>query len=499
MGKRERRRKREQGRKNPSQQRRVATPEPIVREFPLAAPRLRIVIKHDAPEDAQRISALYWEIKDDGTWARTVGSIGVAGDIGAVAAAHSYATLLNCPCANCSEPIAVTNRSWANKVGGKNLDAEAPAYLCGECTKIRQQEETERQQRAAEQKRVERERERQQAERLQRLIAHALADEERKAEPADPLPKDNPLALALYVALISYATRNPGKTLPSLTSVGPLGWTGDAEQDRELFSDLYDAQLLALAPESPQQAFTVSQDGDGISFVSTEVAWRVVGGLTAAQERVRKIADDLRTQPGPQAAEAREAFTALVDRLEVIDISGYLDNLLTKKYGYPAVPEARREELADVIRKGLAHGYTSGQMICFAWRAADSAAAWKERNPRMGPPEAASASVTSLNGKIDKAIELHHSIPEYEAPRWHASPLALACFRRLHAEIRWVYNRDVIDACTQCDHQGLKETVHPETGMDAVWRCTHPVEIPAQQHGAEEPSGRNEASDPADV
>ncbi|MFD3646586.1 hypothetical protein ACFWUT_22230 [Streptomyces cyaneofuscatus] len=455
------------------------------------------MIKHDAPEDARRISALYWEIKDDGTWTRTVGSMGVAGDIGAVAAAHSYATLLNCPCANCSEPITVTNRSWANKVGGKNLDAEAPAYLCGECTKIRQQEETERQQRAAEQKRVEREREQQQAERLQRLVAHALADEGRKTEPADPLLKDKPLALALYVALISYATRNPGKMLPSLTSVGPLGWTGDVEQDRELLLDLYDAKLLALAPESPSQAFTLSQDG--IAFVSTEVAWRVVGGLSAAQERVRKIKDDLLTRPGPQGAEAREAFTALVDRLEVIDISGYLDNLLTKKYGYPAVPEARREELADVIRKGFAHGYTSGQMICFAWRAADSAAAWKERNPRMGPPEAASASVTSLNGKIDKAIELHHSIPEYEAPRWHASPLALACFRRLHAEIRRVYAREVIGACTRCDHLGLKETVHPETGADTVWRCTHPVEIPAQPHGEEEPSGRDDAPDPADV
>ncbi len=496
MGKRERRRKRERGKKNQSP-RLPAAAEPIVREFPLDAPRLRVVIRHDAPEDARRISALYWGIKDDGTWARTVGSIGVTGDIGAVAAAHSYATLLNCPCSNCSEPITVTNRSWANKVGGKHLDAEAPAYLCGECTKIRQQEETERQQRAAEQKRVEREREQQQAKRLRRLVAHALADEGRKAEPADPLPKDSPLALALYVALISYATRNPGTTLPSLTSVGPPGWTGDVEQDRELLLDLYDAKLLALAPESPSQAFTLSPDG--IAFVPTEVTWRVVGGLPAAQERVKKIKDDLLTQPGPQGAEAREAFTALVDRLEVIDVSGYLDNLLTKKYGYPAVPEARREELADVIRKGFAHGYTSGQMICFAWRAADSAAAWKERNPRMGPPEAASASVTSLNGKIDKAIELHHSIPEYEAPRWHASPLALACFRRLTAEIRRVYARDVIGACTRCDHLGLKETVHPETGVDAVWRCTHPVEIPAQHPGEGEPSGRDEEHDPAEV
>ncbi|MCD9903398.1 hypothetical protein LUR56_32270 [Streptomyces sp. MT29] len=62
-----------------------------------------------------------------------------------------------------------------------------------------------------------------------------------------------------------------------------------------------------------------------------------------------------------------------------------------------------------------------------------------------------------------------------------------------------MYARDVIGACTQCDHLGLKETVHPETGVDAVWRCTHPVEIPAQHPGEEEPSGRDEEPDPAGV
>ncbi|MCX4846533.1 hypothetical protein [Streptomyces sp. NBC_00893] len=498
MGKRERRRKRERAKKNQAQ-RRPANPEPIIWEFPVNAPRLRVVIKHDATDDTQRISVLYWEIKDDGTWARTVSSIGVASNIGALATAHSHATLLNCPCANCSEPINVTNRSWANKVGGKYLDVETPSYLCGDCTAIQKREEAERQQSAAEQGRVEREREQQKAEQLQRLIARAIEDEEGKTEPTGSLPTDDPLALALYVALISYATRNPGRALPSLTSVGPLGWTGDVEQDRKLLLALYYANLLAIAPESPSQAFTLSQDGDDIAFVSAEVAWRVIGGLAAAQERVKEIKYDLQTQPGSQGAAARDAFTALMDRMEVTDIAGYLKNLLTKKYGYPEVPEARREELTNVIRKGFEHGYTSGQMICFAWRAADSAAAWKERNPRMGPPEAASASVTSLNGKIDKAIELHHSIPEYETPRWHAAPLALSSFRRLHADVRWVYNREVIGTCTQCDHQGLKETVHPETGAEALWRCIHPVEIPAQQQNEEVPSRRDDAPDPADA
>ncbi|MFF5485238.1 hypothetical protein [Streptomyces virginiae] len=266
MGKRERRRKRERANKHQSQQR-AATPQPIIWDFPEDAPRIRVVIKHDAPEDAQRISVLYWEVKHDGTWARTVSSIGITSNVGAVATAHSHAILLNCPCANCSEPLSVTNRSWANKVGGKYLDAEAPAYICGDCTAIQRREEIERQQRTAEQRRVEQERAQLESERIKRLIADAIKDEEGKSEPIDPLTVDNPLALVLYVALISYAASSPGKALPSLTSIGPTGWTGDTEQDKELLLALYYASLIAIDPESPTQAFARSQD-DGIAFVS---------------------------------------------------------------------------------------------------------------------------------------------------------------------------------------------------------------------------------------
>lgn len=497
MGKRERRRKREQAKRKHQPQQRPTAPQPILLEYPVEAPRIRVVIKHDASEDAQNTSALYWEVKNDGSWARTVSSIGVASNVGAVATTHSHAVLLNCPCANCSEPISVANRSWANKVGGKHLDAEAPTYLCWDCSAVQKRQENERQQRLAEEKRAEQEREKQKAEEFKRLIARAVEDEEGKSEAISRLPEDNAPALALYVALVSYAAHNPGNPLPSLTSIGPMGWTGDSAQDRELLLALYYANLLAISQQTPVQAFSLSTDGDDITFVAVDVAWRLVGGLSIAQQHVRAVTYSFQTEPGPRGSEVRQAVTALVEQTEGINVASYLNGLLTKKYGYPEVPEARREELTDVIRKGFSHGYTSGQMICFAWRAADSAAAWKERNARMGPPEASSASVTSLNGKIDKAIELHHAIPEYETPRWHSAPLALSSLRRLRAEIQWVFNREVIEGCTLCDHHGFKDSVHPETGAGAVWRCTHPVEIPTQQQ-EEEPNWWDDASEPAD-
>ncbi|AZP21205.1 hypothetical protein EJC51_37105 [Streptomyces aquilus] len=429
MGKRQRRRKRERAKKNqPPQQ--SAAPQPIIREFPVDAARIRVVINHDAPEDAQRISTLYWEIKDDGTWARTVNSIGVAGAVGAVATAHSHAILLNCPCANCSEPISVTNRSWANKVGGKYLDAEAPSYLCGDCSAIQQREKAERQRLAAEQKRAEQEREKQEAEEFECLVAAAIQDEEAKTASSSRLQDDTPQAMALYVALASYATRNPGRPLPSITGVGAMGWTGDTARDRELLLALYYSHLIAISRETPPQAFGLSKNRDDITFAADEVVWRLIGDRSAVQERVKEITNSFKTRPGPQGAAAREAFTALADEMEVTNVASYLNGLLTKKYDYPEVPETRREELTDVIRRGFGHGYTPGQMICFAWRAADSAAAWKERNAPMGPPEAASASVTTLNGKIDKAVELHHAIPGYEVPRWHEAPLTTMASRK---------------------------------------------------------------------
>lgn len=497
MGKRGRRRKRERAKKQhrPHQ---PAAPQPIIREYPEDSPRIRVVITHDASEDAQRISALYWEIKDDGTWARTVTSIGVAANVGAVATAHSHAILLRSPCANCSEPIHVANRSWANKVGGKYLDAEAPSYLCGDCSAIQKREKAERQQLAAEQKRAEQTREKQKAEEFKHLVAGAIEDEEAKTESASCLPDDNPRALALYVALVSYATRNPGKQLPSITGIGAMGWTGDNAQDSELLLALYYSNLLAISRETPPPAFVLAKDGDDITFRANDVVWRLIGDRSVAQERVKDIASGFKTRPGPQGATAREAVALLTDEIEVANITSYLNGLLTKKYDYPEVPETRREELTDIIRKGFEHGYTSGQMITFVWRAADSAAAWKERNARMGPPEAASASVTTLNGKIDKAIELHHAVPEYEVPRWHSAPLALSSLRRLTADIRWVYDREVIEACPHCDHIGLKEVVHPETESTALGRCTHPVEIPAQAQ-EEEPNWWDDAPDPAEV
>ncbi|MDL4818651.1 hypothetical protein [Actinomadura opuntiae] len=172
------------------------------------------------------------------------------------------------------------------------------------------------------------------------------------------------------------------------------------------------------------------------------------------------------TGSGQAAYEARRALADCVECMEFVDVMTYLDELLVDKYGYPTVHEARRQELAENIRLGLVAGYTPGQMICFAWRAADTAAGWKERNARMGPPEASTATI--IRNKIEKAIEVHHSIPEYDTSRWRQPPVALFALRKLNADVQRVFDRSVIEDCPDCDHQGWRET-----DAETLIRCVH--------------------------
>lgn len=136
--------------------------------------------------------------------------------------------------------------------------------------------------------------------------------------------------------------------------------------------------MRITASASAISAFTVSEEDGALRFFGAEVKWRLVGDSPkpAADAHARDVRAHFMTAPGQEAHDDRQALADLVDRMEIVNVISCLDGLLTKRYGCPAVPEGRRHELAAVVRKGFAAGYTSGQMICFAWRAADSAAEW---------------------------------------------------------------------------------------------------------------------------
>ncbi|MET9607229.1 hypothetical protein ABZZ17_19435 [Streptomyces sp. NPDC006512] len=481
MGKRERRRKREQAKRK--QQRPGTTPASVVFDFPAEGPRLRAVIKPGLDPQVQELARLYWEINEAGKWARTVSSIGDSQWVASTATGASYAVLLGSLCLHCDEPLRVTNRSWAAKVAGTYLDRKNEKYICSDCSAIQEAEAALQREREAEKARVAKEiADAKQAEDRRRLT-ETLAREEAKDGTDYAVPYRNKAALAFYVALTGYATTAaPGKPLPSISDIGTLAWTGDPQRDADMLSELYACGLLALDPSTPATAFSTSAE-DEVTFDLGCARWRMAGGIGTTKTVSQSLSAILRTRPGPEAHEYRSALQHLVEEMEMLDVVAYLDGLLVKKYNYPAVPEARREELTEIVRGGFDAGYTSGQMFCFAWRAADSAAAWKERSgPKIGPPEAASASVTSLGGKIAKAIELRHSIPEYDPPRWHATPVALGALRKVNADVRRVYDRTVMGACDQCDENGITlESRDDGHGRSTVARCVHPKDIPSQR------------------
>ncbi|MFC9973846.1 hypothetical protein ACFVH6_23405 [Spirillospora sp. NPDC127200] len=474
MGKRERRRRRERAKKQ-----RIA-PTSVILEFPRDAPHIRVFIKADQPQELQELAKRYWEFTEASQWACTVGSLGDQQWVSETVAAVSHALLLHAPCHSCSEPIRVPNRSWAVKVASAHLDRRRSDYLCPECSAVLRQEKDRERERQLEAARAEKDRKKAEADEQERRYAQLLADEAVKDATGRRVPYDSPVGLLLYLAVVKQVTARPGKPLPSLLDTGPLCWTGDIDQDQAALLALYYAKLLAIAPQTPREALVLTSDDLG--FYSARVQWRLVGENASIKDTAKEINDFVLTGNGQEAHTARRTLADVVEHMEIMNVVSYLDGLLTNRYQYPEVPEGRRQELIDIVGKGLSLDYTPGQLICFAWRAADTAAAWKERQG-LGPAEASSGTVTILNEKIEKAVGAHHSIPEYEPPRSHQQPLALTVLRELAAQVKRIYSRSAINACTQCDPNGFRDL-----DDDTVVRCTHAPAAQEPHHQDEQPT-----------
>lgn len=474
MGKRNRRRKRERARAV-----KTAPPKSVTLAFPEDEPRVLVVIEPGTDPQIQALCAAYWEVRGDGTWARTVASITTttgATDVAALVSGASHGLLLKSLCTHCDEPVEVTNRSWAAKVAGRNLDRENNRYLCQSCGAVqRKAAEEEREQKAAA-ARAEQQRKKDEEAKNAEIITACLQREGKIAEgPLSPLSpiELSSAAVATYLGLQRIAESTPKS---SMSGRGVL-WNDDKDTEYTALAELYRTQRIALHDKTPHTAFVIGEDGQA-PFLPLQAQWQLVGDLEQTRHFLQRVCRALLLAPGEPAAVLRAEFLKLARTMESMHIAEYLDGLLTRTYDYPVVPENRRPELMETISKGLDQGYTSGQMICFAWRAADTAASWKERHAKAGPPEAASASVTILARKMEEAAERRQPVPEYTAPAWLGQPPALTPATELAAEIRRVRNPDVIRLCEACDNNGLVS----DEDKGTVSRCLHQAKIPRQVH-----------------
>ncbi|MGW4808741.1 hypothetical protein [Kitasatospora sp. NPDC004272] len=444
----------------------AAVVEPTVLQFPHGEePVLQVEVAPEATAEDLALVHRYWDLTTYG-WRYKVRELGSSQVVLNTITAYSRAFLLSVGCSLCSEPIAIANRSAGTVLAGPTLTEPRATGLCPDCMEQHAAVKAEQRRLAAQQAEQEK-RKAEEAEKELRERVVAWTTREREA-PCVAETVDGNAELVLLLALAEQARAGRSKPLPSLSSL-ESGWTGDMERDVEALTSLHDQGLLVVDPQSPLSAFQLGENG--LMYGPAEVLWNLKLGPDATIDLVAAVCARRATAIGQQAATDIQALARLVTTLEATHVIDYLNSLLTKKYGYPPVPETREVELFDTIVDGITGGYTTGQMIAIAWRAADSAAAWKERNARMGPPEASSATVTIARKKLDDARERRQPVPEYEPPRWMSVPAALGAARRVLEAVEGPRRRDRIAACDQCDINGFIS--NEVSGREVASRCLH--------------------------
>ncbi|MGW0315405.1 hypothetical protein [Streptomyces flavidovirens] len=449
MGKRERRRRRQRA-KEAARHR----PKPIVRDFPEGPSAvIRVVVPPEAASDLAELCFRYWERTSTGRWAYSVSELGGHAVPRAVSGACA-AVLLNVPCSTCGEPAEVANRSEAAVVGGPMLDDPLRGRACPSCKRAARE-------RRDEEQRLEQERRQRAAEEaarrsalLEQKITLALTQHRGMRLP-DPLPRIDAVSTLVYEAMACHVLSQPGTPVPALKELGDLAWTGSPAQDGEALMRLRGHRLIAFDESSDRSCFALDED-DGLLYNIHGIRWRLVADEGQIKASVAALLNAVVTEHGPTADQRRRALASLVEAMDIDEVVDYLDGLLTVEYGYGPVPQSRRTELHETIRHGLGAGYTPGQMNCFAWRAADTAAGWKERH-QASEGQAASAVVTILRSKIDDAQERRWAIPEYDRRYWQQSPPAHSHGRALVAEVRRVISEEAIRRCSACDGEGLTD------------------------------------------
>ncbi|KPI02906.1 hypothetical protein OK074_5056 [Actinobacteria bacterium OK074] len=471
MGKRGRRREREA-----TGGKRAKTPQLVFTDLPDSTqPRLRLALKQASSAKARELCHRYWSLDSEGRWTHHVGELGHTTQIETAVANVSHVLLLTHVCSVCGEPTQVTTRRQARLLAGPRLDRRPAGYRCPPCRTAQADELKQRN----EALRAEQEEAQQRAEREQQLLTQRIADfreqeDEREPDP-DPQVQDiGAAAVVVLTAMLQHAHAHPMGPIPSFEQLGPGTWTGFPEEDLHAVKELYARNLLAVHPSAPAAGTMRGQNGE-IGYAAQLASWRLIGGTTHTQAVVDKARKYLQLAPGEAAATARQALSTLIRRMEVTDMVTYFNEQLIAEYRYPEVPPARAHELATLIERGFEQGFTTGQMICLVWRAADSASSWKERKG-LGPGEASSAAVTTLEGKILDAIGRRQPVPEYDARPWHLPLPALAPGRDLHTRVARVRDRSLIAQCGKCDEMGFIDTEEADGRMVLI-RCLHPTDI----------------------
>ncbi|MFB6632173.1 hypothetical protein ACFCWY_19970 [Streptomyces sp. NPDC056362] len=450
MGKRDRRRKRQQG-KQPAVKQQAPACEPPPPErvlLPAAdAPLLELHFNDGVTEDAKALCRAYWEFTQPGAWARNVAQIGQTTFVSQTVRTSCTVSLLTVLCPSCTMPVTVTSRSemtatrlWNDEFPLEPVPARA---VCQDCRTTAQVQ-------AAAEKALEQERA---AAANKRKVDSASAWLGRSLHADEPLTYPTPHQALGLLSLAEIILRN------DLQSFGPLKAveytiTASSSTDIELFRDMFQAHWIAATTPATVDCFSYDEDDQAETMYVSAVCWTFPRWLGPTTREAATAAVD---QLSKYLADHTDAVCAAVQSLEAGMAVDYLNGLLTDRYGELPIPEHRLPDAYEHALGALQSGYALEQVVYMAWMAAAASVAWGQRTRGLKPGAVSSASVTNLERRIgfakDRPMQ-HYDVPNsVPRPAMHSTAVrfleerreidaALARFNALHQRIN---SRDAMD------------------------------------------------------
>ncbi|MFJ4672798.1 hypothetical protein [Kitasatospora purpeofusca] len=458
MGKRQRRRQREQQK---SADGAVASVLFLPNE---ENPLIRVEIDHDTPDDLRGVCARYWQIAMDPepTWRYRVAELGDEQWVIHSVPAKSRAFLLVVPCQGCREPLPVRNRTAVSQVASLprlasgQLGRKAKQY-CASCreqglhfgpstadpwsTSVpsprsgRSLPKTSPRPAppesvspgnavAAAAVKVAAEHEAREAARIEAEVRSLW-----EREVASQVPSTAVHALSLRGLVIAEAMvdllENGAKVLPAAADT-QWGWTGRPEKDVEELTAMYSCGFLALDVVSMGAA--AFQDGRIDALAGSYAPGLVTFRLTQSASEARVMLRDSEEFDSQSHSVCKEIVEQALS-IQAYSVLAYLDDLITREYQYPPLPSTRHGEAHTAALGALRAGWHRDQACSVAWRAAASAAAWKERNAHISESAASSATITTfvryVTSNLERDIQPQHYIPRPRTPMPLASTTAL--------------------------------------------------------------------------
>lgn len=444
MGKRQRRRQRQQKNKTVKQQ------KPAVQRYLLPnadAPLLDVVFHQDVTDEDKRICLDYWAFTEPGAWTWKVAEIGPTTAVLRTVKAACHADLLTIVCPDCAGPRSVYSRSdltatrlWAPDVFP--LQETVSTVKCQACRDAEAAEQAREAERAAEEER----------ERTARKVESAGVWLQEQADRDMPGSIPDLVGCLTLLAMVEIMQRKDTETIGPLDSLN-YTLTASADTDIETFRTLYQNQWICPTTPATVGNFTFNEDGTARGVYITQIPWRLapsLGGKAAARrETISLVQDVLWDRP--------DEIKKQVYKLEAGMAVNYLEGLLTRKYNEDPIPEHRLPDAYETFLSARREGFTLGQLVAVAWSATASSVAWGQRTPGLKPGSVSAASVTNLERRIGYARD--RRIDKYDLPNWvprpaiHSTALrllqqqedefdALSRFRSLRQQIE---SRDIED------------------------------------------------------